>query len=207
MRKAFTDRLLLCIIAFAVVFGIVLTAVPDISYAADNAELSFDSTNVLDDLKSSKSFNLKDYPYDESKEIRVINFVEYCYSYKANMRDNYGLYVYIYNPKGLNISETSKSNKIQMAVRYDENGSPADYVKFNLEYCSKSEESNYKNLFYKFKVTDKKIDGKTFAQRVNSNERRYDISGIELLTYGNIFSPDKPMSDSAHRYTFQLTGR
>ena len=54
-----------------------------------------------------------------------------------------------------------------------------------MEFCSKSEDSNYKNLFYKFKITDKEIDGKTFAQRVNSNERRYDISGIELLTYGH----------------------
>src|SRR5699024_9599028 len=107
-------------------------------------------------------FDLNDYPFDESKDIQVINFVEYCYSYKANMRGNYGLYVYVYNPKGLNLSTNSKSNKIQMAVSYDEDGNPNDYAKFDLQFLSKSEESNYKNLFYKFKVIDREIDGTTF---------------------------------------------
>ena len=110
------------------------------------------------------------------------------------MRNNYGLYVYIYNPQGLNISTTSKSNKIQMAVRYDADGNPSDYAKFDLQFLSKSEESNYKNLFYKFKVVDKTIDGKTFAQRVNSNERRYDVSGVELMTYGQNNATDYPVN-------------
>jgi len=187
MAHAIRYRLLTCLIALVTVFGVVFTAAPSIAFAA-GTELSFDGTSVTDDLTSSsaggKTFDLKDYPYDESKQAQVINFVEYCYSYKANMRNNYGLYVYIYNPQGLNISTTSKSNNIQMATRYDEEGNPSDYAKFDLRFLSKSEESNYKNLFYKFKVVDKAIDGKTFAQRVNSNERRYDVSGVELTTYG-----------------------
>ena len=178
MAHAIRYRLLTCLIALVTVFGVVFTAAPSIAFAA-GTELSFDGTSVTDDLTSSsaggKTFDLKDYPYDESKQAQVINFVEYCYSYKANMRNNYGLYVYIYNPQGLNISTTSKSNNIQMATRYDEEGNPSDYAKFDLRFLSKSEESNYKNLFYKFKVVDKAIDGKTFAQRVNSNERRYDL--------------------------------
>lgn len=181
------NRLVLWLILLVTVFGAVITAAPCIAFAA-GTPLSFDSTDVLDDLTSStdsgQAFDLKDYPYDESKQVQIINFVEYCYSYKANMRNNYGLYVYIYNPQGLNISTTSKSNKIQMATKYDADGNPSDYAKFDLQFLSKSEESNYKNLFYKFKVVDKAIDGKTFAQRVNSNERRYDVSGVELMTYG-----------------------
>lgn len=58
-----------------------------------------------------------------------------------------------------------------MAVSYDEDGNPNDYAKFDLQFLSNSEESNYKNLFYKFKVIDREIDGTTFAERVNSNER------------------------------------
>lgn len=162
--------------------------------------MNFDTTNVLDDLRSSsvggEPFDLNDYPFDESKDIQIINFVEYCYSYKANMRGNYGLYVYVYNPKGLNLSTNSKSNKIQMAVSYDADGNPNDYAKFDLQFLSKSEESNYKNLFYKFKVIDREIDGTTFAERVNSNERRYDVSGIELTTYGQVNAVDYPCGGS-----------
>lgn len=171
MTREIRFRLLTCLIALAILFGVVFSAAPNIAYA--EGTLNFDTTNVLDDLRSSsvggEPFDLNDYPFDESKDIQVINFVEYCYSYKANMRGNYGLYVYVYNPKGLNLSTNSKSNKIQMAVSYDEDGNPNDYAKFDLQFLSKSEESNYKNLFYKFKVIDREIDGTTFAERVNSN--------------------------------------
>ena len=182
------NKWLLCIVAFAMVVCILLTMVqPIVAYAAEN-EINFDSTNVLDDLKSStvngQPFDIKDYPFDENKDIQVINFVEYCYSYKANLRDNYGLYVYIYNPKGLNLSTSDKQNKIQMAVAYDAEGNPTDYAKFSLEFCSKTDSGDYKNLFYKFKVIDHKVNGTYFADRVNSNARRYDVSGVEIAKYG-----------------------
>ena len=197
MAHAIRYRLLTCLIALVTVFGAVITAAPSIAYAAETG-LSFDGTDVLDDLRSStaggQAFDLKDYPYDESKQAQIINFAEYCYSYKANMRGNYGLYVYIYNPQGLNLSTTSKSNKIQMATKYDADGNPTDYAKFDLQFLSKSEESDYKNLFYKFKVMDRAIDGKTFADRVNSNERRYDVSGVELMTYGANNATDYPVN-------------
>jgi len=157
------------------------------AYAAESG-VGFDETNVLDDLKSStvngQPFDITAYPFNENGTMQVIDVVEYCYSFRANQRTNYGLYLYVYNPQGLNLSTDSKRNKVQMAVKYDGEGNPSDYVKFDLRFCSKSEDSNYKNLFYKFKVVDRKVNDTTFAERVNSNERRYDISGIELLTYG-----------------------
>lgn len=175
------------VLAVIMLFGIVLSAVPNYAYA-ETQKTEFEKTNVLTDLQSStvngQPFDISKYPFNEDKDISVVNFVEYCYSYKRNLQLNYGLYVYIYNPKGLNLSTSSKSNKIQMAVKYDEEGKPTDYVKFSLEFCNKSEHSDYKNLFYKFKVIDKAVDGTTFYERVNSNARRYDISGIELTTYG-----------------------
>ena len=172
------------VMVLVTLFGIFSTT----AYGAGNGS-SFHDTNVLDDLLSStvngKSFDVRDYPFDETGEVQVISLIEYCYSYKANQRDNYGLYIYVYNPKGLNLSTDSKRNKIQMAVSYNAEGNPDDYEKFSLEYCSKVESGDYKNLFYKYKVIDRKIDGKTFDQRVNSNERRYDISGIELAVHGS----------------------
>lgn len=162
------------------------TSVQPTKALAAEREVSFEETNVLDDLRSSESFNILDYPYSTvDDKVKIINFVEYCYSFKANMQDNYGLYIYLYNPTGKNIDTKTKANMIQMATAYDSNGRPSNYEKFTLEFCSKSEESNYKDLFYKFKVVDRKIDGKYFNERVNSNQRRYDVSGVELVTYGS----------------------
>ena len=172
------------VMVLVTLFGVFSTT----AYAAGNGS-SFDNTKVLDDLLPAtvggKPFDIRDYPFDENGEVQVISLIEYCYSYKANQRDNYGLYIYVYNPKGLNLSTDSKRNKIQMAISYNKDGNPDTYEKFSLEFCSKVESGDYKNLFYKYKVVDRKVNGTTFDQRVNSNERRYDISGIELAVHGS----------------------
>ncbi len=179
-------KISLAIILVVLCVGLTLMqSLTTVCYASEG--ISYDNTEVLDDLKSStvggKAFDLKDYPFDKSKELQVVSVIEYCYSYRANLQDNYGLYIYVYNPKGTNISVNSKSNKVQMATTYDSDDNAIDYSKFNLQFLSAST-GDYKNLFYKFKVVDRKVNGKTLVERVNSNERRYDISGIELLTYG-----------------------
>lgn len=144
----------------------------------------FDNTNVLDDLMASDTFNVSDYPFKEGANPQIINFVEYCYSYRKNMQDNYGLYIYVYNPGNIDVDLTSYQNKVQMAVSYTSDGTPDGYEKFRLELCNSVTGGDYKNLFFKFKVVERAIKGTYFSDRVNSNERRYDISGIELLTKG-----------------------
>ena len=156
--------------------------------ASTSSELSFESSNVLDDLFSSTvdgvPFDIKNFPFNEKSSIQILNFVEFCYTYKESLKDDYGLYVYVYNPQGLDIDKTSKQNKIQLATYSDEFGE--HYDKFELEFINEAEQSNYKGLFYKYKIVDKKsADGKTLIDRVNSNERVYKVSGIELLTKGN----------------------
>ena len=179
---------LLRVVALAMVLFTLFSVFSTVAYAADSGSIGFDNTDVVDDLSSStaggKAFDIKNYPFNENGEVQIISFIEYCYSYKANQRDHYGLYIYVYNPQGLNLSTDSKQNKIQMAVSYDAEGNPNDYEKFSLEFCSKVESGDYKNLFYKYKVIDREINGTTFDERVNSNERRYDVSGVELTTYG-----------------------
>lgn len=187
------NKILLYAIVFALIFCTVFFAVQDLGRVAFAQSESFDDINVLDDLQSStvngKPFDILDYAFDETKRLQIVNFVEYCYSYKLNMQSHYGVYIYVYNPQGLNLVENSGQNKIQMAVAWAKNDdgtySATRYEKFNLKFCNKSEKANYLGLFYKFKVVDKKIDGKSMVERVNSNERRYDVSGIELLTSGN----------------------
>ena len=202
--KAPLLRVAAVVMVLVTLFGVFSTT----AHAAGNGS-SFDNTKVLDDLLPAtvggKPFDIRDYSFDENGEVQVISFIEYCYSYKANQRDNYGLYVYIYNPKGLNLSADSKRNKIQMAVSYNAEGNPDAYEKFSLEYCSKVESGDYKNLFYKYKVIDRKIDGQTFDQRVNSNERRYDISGIELAVHGSGTATEYHVGTS-YRFTGYAAG-
>ena len=156
--------------------------------ASNSTGLSFESSNVLDDLFSSTvnglPFDIKNFPFNEKSSIQILNFVEFCYTYKESKKDDFGLYVYVYNPQGLDIDKTSKQNKIQLATYSDEFGE--HYDKFELQFINEAEQSNYKGLFYKYKIVDKKgADGKTLIERVNSNERVYKVSGIELLTKGN----------------------
>lgn len=192
--------LLVLISVFATPMSIVAASISEESSIPD-----YSKTNVLDDLRhctiNGKPFNIADFPYDESKDIQVISFVEYCYSYKANQRDNYGLYVYVYNPKGLDLSKSQNFNKIQMAISFNGEGKPNDYYKFPLEFCSRVENGDYKNLFYKFKVVDKEVNGTHFADRVNSNERKYYVSGIELATYTSDNATDYPVGG-----TYVFTG-
>lgn len=196
------SRLVMAILLVLCTILLMMQGTPQIAYAS--SENSFDTTNVLDDLLSStidgKPFDLKDYPYNENGTLRIVSFIEYCYSFKSNMRANYGLYLLIYNPQALNLSTNSKQNKIQMAVSYDKNGTPTRYEKFDLQFCSKSS-NDYKNLFYKYKIVDRKRADKTFAERVNTNERRYDISGIEFVTYG-----DKNATEYGVGGTYTFTG-
>ena len=170
-------RLMFFILALTMLLGIIPTQ--SIVYAqAENASYlqAFEQTNVLDDLNSSASFNPNNYPANKLGEIGIINFVEFGYS-ENGTQDNYGLFVYVYNPQQLDIDKNSVQNKIQMAIGYNTDGVPNNYFKFQLQFLNASED----NLFLKFKIIDTEIEGTHFFDRVNKEERRYDISGIELL--------------------------
>ena len=168
-----------------------------VTYAATSTTTQFEQSDIMDDLNSAridgKKFDILDYPYDSTgfiKHPEILTVVEYCYSMRPAQRGNYGVYVYFYNPQALNIKTDSAANKITMGIAYstDNDGYTKvdDYEKFDLQFCSKSS-GDYRDLFYKFKVVDHRSvgDGLTIEQRVNSLERRYDISEVELLTYGD----------------------
>ena len=92
-------KFLFCIVALVLVVCTIFSMVQTTTTFAYERENNFDKTDVLDDLTSSmvngKAFDIKDYPYDESKDVQIISFIEYCYSYRVNKRDNYGLYICI----------------------------------------------------------------------------------------------------------------
>lgn len=169
---------------------------PVFSLAAKATSLSYEESNVLDDLLSSSNFNISDYPKKEGGYIQLVSFIEYCYSYRKNTQNNYEMYIILYNPGELDIETQSYQNKIQLAVEYNYNNEPLRFEKYRLEFCNKSTRGEYKNLFYKFRVVDRQINGKHFKDRVASNARRYDISGMELLIKGNQNAVDYNVSST-----------
>ncbi len=199
----------LLIVAITFIFSVVTTSQV---YAEERGYTeigytNFDNTNVLEDLLSAENFDIKQYPINKSLDTFIAqNFVEYCYSFDEKNRGNYSLYLYLYNPSLIELDTTSYDNKIQLAVGYDSEGKPNNYEKFNLTFCSVSD-GDYKRLFYKFKVQDHRSshDQKTIAERVNSNARQYDITGVELLTNGQYLSVDYPINKS-YTYTGYAVG-
>lgn len=169
-------RIMFLILALTMLLGLIPTQ--SIVYAAENTSYlqAFEQINVLDDLNSSENFDISNYPYNEEAEIALINFVEFGYSLSSS--ENYGLFVYVYNPAKLDINTNSSSNKIQMATSYNEEGLPNDYTKFELEFLNKSS-GEYEGLFYKFKIKN----SASFYEKIT--ERRYDISGIEIFVTGS----------------------
>lgn len=161
--------------------------------------ITYEQTNVMDDLKGStingKEFSLVDYNFNAYKETQMISFVEYCYSFYQNLQDNYGLYVYIYNPKGLKFAENSPLNKIQMAYGLDANQS---YVKYSLQFLNCSTEANYQGLFYKFKVVLTGAQKQELLRNLNSTDRVYRVSGIELIEQSKLNATEYSVSTMYH---------
>lgn len=152
-----------------------------VAFAADK-KTSFDETYVLDDLNgmiiNNKQFTVNDYPKKLSGDFELLNLVEFAYTYDKEYRGNYALYVYIYNPSGIQIVADSAQNKIQLGCKYDENNEPVDFEKYNIKLCSVSSDG----LYLKYKVIDHLVDGKSLSEIVNRDARRYDVTGIELLS-------------------------
>ena len=161
--------------------------------------ITYEQTNVMDDLKGStingKKFSLTDYNFNAYKETQMISFVEYCYSFYQNMQDNYGLYVYVYNPKGLKFAVNSPLNQIQMAYGLDANQS---YVKYSLQFLNCSTEMNYEGLFYKFKVVLMGAQKQELLRNLNSTDRVYRVSGIELMEQGKLNATEYSISTIYH---------
>lgn len=152
------------------------------AFAASSTQ-AYDNSDVLDDLRGmtvdGKQFSLDDYPKNENGTVKVVTFVEYCYSYYADMQDNFGLYVYVYNPQQLIFDCASGKNMLQMRVG---GGTSADFNKYNLKLCNATLQGGYENLFYKFKVDWTAAQRTAILAALDSESRVYEVSGIELLS-------------------------
>lgn len=177
-------RAILVLLIISLLIPLTTFSPAPVAYAAGGDAVNFDSTDVMDDLNGSAlngvPFNVADYPYDKNGELQVLGFVEYCYSEYENLRGNYGLYIYIYNPALLDIATGTGSNRIEMATEFNEDGTPAAYNKFALTFCGVSNGVEA-NRFWKFKIADSSY----FLDKVSVNARSYYVSGVEIQAYGS----------------------
>lgn len=201
INHKFSIRLLVAVLVLVTLSLLSLEIVSSglVAYASDN-NVKFDNTSIFEDLYGSKDehgneFDLGNYPKDKDGELRFYTFVEYGYSYYANLNKNYALYMYLYNPQQLNFQTYLDSNVVRMGVSYatkDDNIVISEYEDFNI-VCVSRTTGDYANLFYKFKVLDpnKKILSMAQAYEKENECRRYDIAGVYLKTDKSDVTLDK----------------
>lgn len=198
LDKPATRIVLVLLIITLLIPALTAFSSPSVAYAAGGDAVNFDTADVMDDLTGSAlngvPFDVADYPYDKNGEIQILGFVEYCYSEYENLRGNYGLYLYIYNPALLDIATGTGSNRIEMATEFSEDGTPTAYNKFALQFCGVSDGVEA-NRFWKFKIADSAY----FLDKVNVNARSYYVSGVEIQTYGEENAKEVKV---ATQYTF-----
>ena len=99
--KRFAAFVLLLLVCLCAVMG----GQGNLSASVADETAQFEQTNVMDDLENStvdgKAFDVRDYAFDNSEEAQILMLVEYCYSFYANLQENFGLYLYVWNPQGL----------------------------------------------------------------------------------------------------------
>lgn len=148
---------------------------------------NFDVTDVLEDLDGAiingKEFNTGDYPLNATGVAQLLQFSEYGFSLRTEYEEMYGLYLYFYNPSGKKLA--ADNNCVNMAVGYDETGTPNKYDNLTLEVLSVS----HNNLLVKLKVTQSIDD---IHNRVLSNpgNRKYDVAGVQIQYEGEINPTD-----------------
>ncbi len=187
MCKLKSSALLILILAlyfFAYLCGNVIIVRADNKIDMQNA---FEERNVMDDLKGSmidgKAFNLKDYGLNSRGALRVFSFVEFGYSYDFTRQNDYGLYVYVYNPQAEKFVYNSVQNKIEFGV-----GSSADsistYNKYSLMFLNMCMDTDYVGVFLKFKVIMSNVQKQAILDILNSSERIYRVNAQEYSATG-----------------------
>ena len=167
---------------------------------ADSVSARYEAQNVWMDLQEAtfegEKIDLSIYNFDERKQPQIISFVELCYSFYHDMQGDYGLYVYVYNPKGEDFTKNEELNKIQF--RYG-GSDKVSFRKYTLKYLNRSEEAGFEGLFYKFKVTLTGAERAAVLDGINSAERVYEVSGIELYNGVDANSTEYKVSN---KYTY-----
>lgn len=152
------------------------------AFADDGVKaLALDNTDVLNDLSD---INFDELAQASLTEIRVLRFMEYGFT-TAN-DDAYGLYVYLYNPLGLELSGRAGAHVANVATEYDEKGEPVAYENVTLKLLDTSARAGT-GTFHKLRIVGDVVDelyDHARTSQLNEQERRYDVAGVQLWQKG-----------------------
>lgn len=154
-----------------------------------------DKTSIENDLKE---LDLSD--ISTSDGLQLVYFGEVGYR-EANSAD-YGIYFYIYNPEETAFETGTRYNTANMAVGFDAEGEPNEYANLSLTFIDRTDD----HRFYKFRLTDAEQMYeyvKSYSQQRGS--RRYDVAGIQLLSYGETL-PQDYATPATYTYTGYAKG-
>lgn len=177
-------------VAFISLFFIMASMLFSVFTVQANAEElhlrdDFEKRNVLDDLEGSERdgvpFSVESYGFKSNGITSLFSFIEFCYSFHENMQDNYGLYIYVYNQKGLQFDTESDRNMISLRAGDD---ASKNYTKYHLEFLNMSDKQDYEGLFYKFKVLMSAAQQQAILDEVNGSKRSYRVGDAELVVKG-----------------------
>lgn len=156
---------------------------------------NFDETPIENDIGD---VDFLKYPKNPLGKASIVTFMEYCYSEKDNLSDNFGLYFYIYNPTEKSLRTETGPNTVEMACAYNVEGKPADYDQFPLVFLDCTD--NYR--FYKFRLKDaSSVLDLSRENMILYQERRYDVASIQLWDEGALLPEDYAVS-----FTYVWTG-
>ena len=138
-----------------------------------------DNSGIMKELSGlkldGKPFSAEDYPADKSGLPKILLLNEAGYSYYYNRNAAYALTLYIYNPAQIAVKDDVR-NTVQMRV-----GSAQRFSKYALTLDSMSADK----LFCKFKLNLKESEKQILLDQLDSEERIYEISSIELYVSGS----------------------
>lgn len=184
-KNRFATIIPVFLLALVILFSFVGGGTGYASAETSSIVATYEQSNVLDDLNSAtidgESIDLKLYNFDESKNAQIVSFVEFGYSYQKDKQGDFGLYLYVYNPRGYDWTKKPELNKI--SLRYGGKSS-ANFNKYYLQYLNRSTAAGYEGLFYKFKIVLSSWQREAVLAGLNSNERIYEVSEIELYNTG-----------------------
>lgn len=150
----------------------------------DGIRAAYENTNVWDNLQGStiggNAFNIKDYPHNENGKPQMLSFVEFCYSCYSDKQDDFGLYIYVYNPQDLAFDTNTERNKIQFRC------GNLQSAKYTLDFLNYSNKAGYEGRFYKFRIRLSLNERNSILKALNENSRVYEITEIELVVKGNV---------------------
>ena len=169
---------------FTAIFAFFSGSVPAArSVFADGESLllsSYEQRGVLDDLQDMSlkgaAFNLENYTFNSYEKTQLLTLVELGYSYYTANDENYGLYLYLYNPQKLDIIAEHEQNAVSLAVG---TGTDAPFNKYPLRYVNTSDGVRA-GMFYKYRIDFSAAERTAVLDRLLADGRVYNVAEIEL---------------------------